>query len=127
MEECQKLEYKAQGQKARIRKLEEESQTHRQQLKIVLEKSETDDALIDGLRREIQRLKDNAHTSARKETGVIEAKVNAAVRQSNTMASSAAEAEVARLKRLVVQQSNQLSTQDSVISELRAGRRPGGF
>lgn len=122
MEECQRLETKAQGQKARIRKLEEESQTHRQQLKIVLEKSETDDQLILGLRREMQRLKDVSSTNARKESGLMEAKVHAAVRQNSIAASSAAEAEITRLKRLVTQQANQLSTQAEVISELRARR-----
>ena len=123
MEECQRLETKAQGQKARIRKLEEESQTHRQQLKIVLEKSETDDQLIVGLRREIQRLKDMASANIRKESGVMEAKVHAALRQNSTAATSASDAEIARLKRLVTHQANQLSTQAEVISELRAARR----
>ena len=113
-----KLEAKSQGQKARIRKMEEESQTHRQQLKIVLDKSETDDQLISALRREIARLQQQTSVSARKD----EARMDVAVRQAGAMASTAAEAEIARLKRQVLSQRQQLETQDARIRELTMRR-----
>lgn len=116
IEDYQKLEAKSQGQKARVRKLEEESQTHRQQLKIVLDKSETDDQLIGALRREVQRLKENSTANARKD----DSRLDVAVRQSAINAASSSEAEIARLKRQLAVQSAQLQTQDQVIREIRS-------
>jgi len=118
MEECQRQEAKAQGQKARVRKLEEEAATHRQQLKIVLDKSETDDQLISALRREVQRLQSGSVAQSKSS----EAKNEVAIRQAGALATEAANAEISRLKRTIAQQSAQLATQDQRLRELQPRR-----
>jgi hypothetical protein len=118
MEECQRQEAKAQGQKARVRKLEEEAATHRQQLKIVLDKSETDDQLISALRREVQRLQSGSVAQSKNN----EIKNEVAIRQAGVLATDAANAEISRLKRTIAQQSAQLATQDQRLRELQPRR-----
>jgi len=120
-EEYQQLEIKMQGQKARVRTLEGEAQMHKQQIKIVLEKSETDDQLIQEMRKEIERLKEKQHAYDRREEA-FEQKMAAAVKKAQSQvvtATSAEQSEILRLRRLTKQQADQLSTQDSVIRSLR--------
>jgi len=118
IDDHQKLEVKYQGQRARIRKMEEDAQTHRQQLKIVLDKSSTDDELIGALRREITRLQQNSSAASRQDM----AKFDVAVRNAGVAATSAAESEISRLKRQLQTQSDQLATQAQRIRELTARR-----
>ena len=119
IDEYQKLEAKSQGQKARIRKMEEDSHTHRSQLKIVLDKSETDDQLIGALRREVTRLQQASSIASRKDDADMAVKV----RQAGAVAVTAAEGEITRLKRQIVQQAAQLESQNQRIRELQSMRR----
>ena len=118
LEDYQKLDAKSQGQKARIRKMEEEAQTHRSQLKIVLDKSETDDQLISALRRQVTMLQQSTSTSSRKD----EARMEVAVRQAGALATSAADTEIARLRRQIQAQREQIQTQDARLRELTMRR-----
>jgi hypothetical protein len=118
IDDHQKLEVKYQGQRARIRKMEEDAQTHRQQLKIVLDKSSTDDELIGALRREISRLQQSSTASSRQDM----AKFDVAVRNAGVAATTAAESEISRLKRQLQTQSDQLATQAQRIRELTSRR-----
>jgi hypothetical protein len=63
------LSDKHNGTKARVRTLEAEAGQHKQQMRIVIDKSETDDQLVHALKSEIARLKaggagNNKHSAA---------------------------------------------------------------
>jgi len=123
-EECQQLETKCQGQKARIKNLEQDSGKQKQQLKILIEKTETDDQLITALREELQRMRQSAvHASKQARLQEQNAVIVHQARPGGGVAPAAAnpgmEAEIQRLTRLCKQQAAQLSTQDDIIKGLR--------
>lgn len=134
-EQCQALETKQRAHKARIRTLENEVSKHKQQLQILIEKTENDDELISALQEENFRLKDQlkARTSAveegsQKKDGGLKASSLLASRESRAKEDQAAAEisqnllELQRLRRLCKQQAEQLNTQDDIIRQLRAGR-----
>lgn len=57
IEECKNLEAKNKAQKARISTLEDSSVKQKQQLKLLVDKSDTDDQLIQALTQELQQLR----------------------------------------------------------------------
>ncbi len=124
-EQHDKLVEKHSGAKARVRTLESDAAKHKQQLQIILDKTETDDKLIEALKAEVNRLKS---IDVRSSTGVrgpgVEERVQRAAKEAASMATSHAEGELARLRRLTKQQSEQLATQEALIKELR-GRGKG--
>jgi hypothetical protein len=63
-QENQRLESKNLALKSRIHNLESDAQRYKEQMKVILEKSSTDDQLIDGLRSEIEKLKQQIKTKA---------------------------------------------------------------
>lgn len=125
MEQNQALEKKNNGTKARVQVLENEMRKLRESLQVALDKSNTDDQLVDALRDEIQRLQGRLRT--------VEENANIAVRKvqqmnrgevSGTLSESAAkeqqyQAEIQRLQRLNKNQSEQLDSQDVTIRQLR--------
>lgn len=118
------LESKHHGAKARIRTMEAEAQQHRQQIKIVIDKTENDDKLIQVLKDEIQRLKDaSVRQSMERRGDDVEIKIQKASKAAAAVATKHADSELTRLRRLTKQQSEQLATQDGIIRELRATNR----
>ena len=121
IKENQQMDVKLQGCKARIRNLESDLQTQKQQLKLVLNAKDGDDELIDALQLEIKRLQDAAVANARNPGNRAEAA--AAVVFAGTAASATKldqlTNEITRLKRLCKQQQEQINTQDEVIRALR--------
>lgn len=118
MLENQALEVKANGHKARIKNLESDTIKFKQQVRVMIEKTETDDQLISALREELDRLRGQltlVKSVAHKEK---EESVSRVKTLHNTTSSSG-ELELKRLQRLVQQQAAQLSTQEEVIRELR--------
>jgi len=119
-DEYNALASKHQGAKARVRTLEAESQQHRQQIKFVIGKTETDDKLISALKSEIVRLKELAQKTAMERRGdAVETRIERASKQAASVATKQQESELNRLRRLAKQQAEQLATQDQVIKELR--------
>jgi hypothetical protein len=57
LEECKNLEAKNKAQKARISTLEDSTVKQKQQLKVLVDKSDTDDQLIQALTQELQQLR----------------------------------------------------------------------
>ena len=112
------------GVKARVRTLEAEAAQHKQQMRIVIDKSETDDQLVHALKTEITRLKTlgtrgtNPATIQANES--IESRLQKATKEAVATATANIESELTRLRRLTKQQAEQLATQESVIKELRA-------
>lgn len=126
-DECQRLEAKMNGQRARIRTLESEALLHKQQLKIVLDKSGTDDQLVQALRGEIERLKQQLGNERRSDVSTKLAVVSKSAASSSAAISGTEKSvqfELDRLRRLCKQQAEQLSTQDAVIRSLRKGDLP---
>lgn len=118
------LDSKHQGAKARIRTMEAEAQQHRTQIKIVIDKTENDDKLIQVLKSEIQRLKDDSIRQSMERRGDdVEAKIQKASKAAAAVATKHADSELTRLRRLTKQQSEQLATQDDIIRELRKNTR----
>jgi len=120
----QQLQARASGHRARIRTMEADAALHRQQLGVVLDKSETDDQLVQALKQEVQRLKEQAQQQAqgRREDG-FEVKLQAATRSAVATATKNIDTELQRLRRLCKQQADQLTTQDQIIKELRMSGR----
>lgn len=56
-EEAEQLKNRVNKYKARVRALESDSATHKQQLKVLVEKTESDDILIEALQEEMQSLR----------------------------------------------------------------------
>ena len=139
-EQHNKLLEKHQGAKARVRTLENDAAKHKQQIKIILDKTETDDHLITALKDEIHRLKtvevrnsqfaaggSSSSSSSASGRGVsVEERVQKAAKEAASMATSHAEGELTRLRRLTKQQAEQLATQEQLIKELRRDGK-GGF
>ena len=113
--ENQFLDTKLQGAKARIRNLEGDIQTQKQQLKMVLKAKDGDDDLIDALQLEIKRLQEASRESERHHRAPLQATA------SGTSEHHAAE--LSRLQRLCKQQQEQINTQDEVIRSLRNSKR----
>ena len=105
------LDSRVKGYKARITTLENEVNQFKQQMQVLINKSNTDDQFIDALKEEMYRLKsvvnsNNLRLNNNNNTHAIESGGNDAQ-------------ELIRLKRLCKQQSEQLNTQDDLIHELR--------
>jgi predicted nuclease with TOPRIM domain len=118
VKENHQLEVKLQGTKARIRNLETDVQTQKQQLKMLLSAKDGDDELIDALQTEVKRLQDTAValTKSNRHTTTTAA---AASTTAQTPPVDHLHSEITRLKRLCKQQQEQLSTQEDTIRTLR--------
>ena len=127
IKENQQMDVKLQGCKARIRNLESDLQTQKQQLKLVLNAKDGDDELIDALQLEIKRLQDAAVANARNPGNRAAAAKAAEVVFAGSSAAAANQDlltnEITRLKRLCKQQQEQINTQDEVIRALRNSAR----
>ena len=125
-EKHEKLVEKYNGSKARVRTLESDAAKHKQQLKIILDKSENDDKLIEALKTEVQRLKAIEVRSSKGSGGPnVDERVQRAAKEAASMATSHMDGELTRLRRLVKQQGEQLATQEELIKELRKEGRSG--
>ncbi len=118
LKENQFLDTKLQGAKARIRNLEGDIQTQKQQLKMVLKAKDGDDDLIDALQLEIKRLQEASRDAEAQ--GRLH---NRAPVQAISSGSEHHAAELTRLQRLCKQQQEQINTQDEVIRGLRNSKR----
>jgi len=56
-ERCEALEKKNVATKARVKVLEADALRHREQLKTLIEKTDSDDQLVAALRQEVERLR----------------------------------------------------------------------
>ncbi len=123
-ESNQVLETKVTAQKARIKNLETDVLKYKNQMKIIIEKTETDDQLIQALRAELERLRNSISASKsqaykQKEDDKLKTKtlntgiVTSATDQALNIS------EIQRLQRLCKAQANQITTQEDVIKELR--------
>jgi chromosome segregation ATPase len=131
-EECSQLQNRVQKYKARVRALESDAATHKQQLRVLVEKTESDDILVEALQEEIQSLRQQNEEHRRKiltqqqqlsqSTMVRTMRLNEATGGMVQVDSSreASEGEMLRLKRLCKQQAAQLETQENLIQQLRA-------
>jgi chromosome segregation ATPase len=131
-EECSQLQNRVQKYKARVRALESDAATHKQQLKVLVEKTEGDDILVEALQEEIQSLRQqnddykkkilNQQQQLSQSTMVRTMRLNEATGGMVPVNSSqeGTEAEMIRLKRLCKQQAAQLETQENLIQQLRS-------
>jgi chromosome segregation ATPase len=142
-ERCAELESKQKANKARIKNLETECLKQKNQLQIIIDKSQGDDELLEAFREESEKLKRQlAELVAEKRATLRNAKDNSTLTQSrinpdgtitqsripnpqnNNLSgrkdeSSPNEIELQRLRRLCKQQAEQLETQDRIIQNLR--------
>lgn len=125
MEQNQALEKKNNGTKARVQVLENELRKLRESLQVALDKSSTDDQLVDALRDEIQRLQgrlrtveENANIALRKAQQMNRGEVTSTPSES-AVKEQQYQAEIQRLQRLNKNQSEQLDSQDVTIRQLR--------
>lgn len=112
------------GVRARVRTLEAEASQHKQQMRIVIDKSETDDQLVNALKSEITRLKTvgarGSNPATIQANEAMEARLKKATKEATSAATANMDNEVTRLRRLSKQQAEQLATQESLIKELRS-------
>ena len=130
-EECSQLQNRVQKYKARVRALESDASTHKQQLRVLVEKTESDDILVEALQEEIQSLRSQNDDYKKKiltqqqqisqSTMVRTMRLNEATGAMVPVSHSqeGTEAEMVRLKRLCKQQAAQLETQENLIQQLR--------
>lgn len=111
------------GVKARVRTLEAEASQHKQQMRIVIDKSETDDQLVNALKNEITRLKTVGTRGAAslQANDAAEARLQKATKEAAAAATANMDTELMRLRRLTKQQAEQLATQEQLIKEFRSG------
>jgi predicted nuclease with TOPRIM domain len=139
-EHCEQLEGKQRALRARIRTLESDCERSKQQVQVLLQKNNTDDQLIDALKKELGNVRNHSQSTTMKsrmtnETAkhVVRRVGNHSVGSGNTFGGgsirtggnitedeSSETAELHRLRRLCRQQAEQLTTQDEVIKRLRA-------
>lgn len=120
----------------RVKALEGDGIKFREQLKTLIEKTDSDDQLIQALRQEIERLR-TQNKKAAADTKLLQETHNSTTRSmkitaggkvsttvsgfgGNTGESELAEAELRRLTRMCAQQAQQLSTQEDIIKSLRS-------
>lgn len=110
------------GVKARVRTLETEAAQHKQQMRIVIDKSETDDQLVNALKSEITRLKTVGTRGAAslQANDAMEARLQKATKEAAAAATANMDTELMRLRRLTKQQAEQLATQEQLIKEFRS-------
>lgn len=110
------------GVKARVRTLETEAAQHKQQMRIVIDKSETDDQLVNALKNEITRLKTVGTRGAAslQANDAMEARLQKATKEAAAAATANMDTELMRLRRLTKQQAEQLATQEQLIKEFRS-------
>lgn len=140
-ERCTELENKVKGSKARIKNLENECLKQKSQLQVMVEKSTSDDELLDAFKEEMEKLQGQIsalqaekRASIDKATGLArdQTMVRARLNGDGTMTASRvpvalesdaqSEIELQRLRRLCKQQAEQLATQDKIIQQLRASQ-----
>eukprot|EP01038_Epipyxis_sp_PR26KG_P011927 gene11927-15961_t len=125
MDDKQKLESKCTAQKARIQILENECKKTKENVQILLDKSETDDQLVEALRQEITRLKAQLMKSKIDQTKYIEnneirqVTIGTRLQQMDINNDSQNQNELLRLKRLCKNQQEQLDSQDLTIRNLK--------
>lgn len=125
MEEAAKLRDRLDGSRARIQTLTAEGSKLKESLKVMIEKTESDDQLIDALKEEVQFYKQEAvklQTRLEREELQSKTRVEFAKQSDVTPAGGASDAELSRLRRLCKQQGDQLNTQDEVIRKLKSQR-----
>lgn len=125
-EQCQVLETKQKSLKARIRTLENDGAKYKQQMQLLIDKTGTDDQLIEALREENARLS-NALKQKASSSGAPSPPKQSILSRQGIDEQTAAEVsknlqELQRLRRLCKQQAEQLNTQDDIIRQLRAGK-----
>ena len=123
-ESNQVLETKVTAQKARIKNLETDVLKYKNQMKIIIEKTETDDQLIQALRAELERLRNSISASKsqaykQKEDDKSKTKTLNTGIVTSTTDQALNISEIQRLQRLCKAQANQITTQEDVIKELR--------
>lgn len=131
------LEGKVTSYKARIRNIEGELQKFKQHIQVVLEKTDSDDQLVEALRNEVQRLKELLRNQQQAAAAAAnDAHIKTAFVHANTMNISnngdrdnndlgevnRLRADLLRLERICKTQAEQLTTQDFVIKELRKNK-----
>lgn len=135
--------------KSRIKILENDSKQQKESMKILIDKTDSDDQLVEMLKAEIQRLKETVKTltvqakktkmeseqaaSSRNQVvgprgGVGAGAGNGGLQQKSRMVmdKDSLEMELSRVKRLLDQQASQLDTQDEVIRKLRQSEASNG-
>ena len=129
IEECKSLESKNKAQKARITTLEDSTVKQKQQLKVLVDKSDTDDQLIQALSQELQQLRKQINTLSAKNDRHISSQdqkvkvvgTGGSIKTANPSNDvSVNKMEIERLQRLCNQQASQLNVQENVIRDLRA-------
>lgn len=133
-QEVSQLSQKVERGKARVRALESDAATHKTQLKVLMEKTDSDDSLIEALTEELKKVTRDATEYEKKyKDAVMNASGMRPMREvvavkgarggSQQVELSSGQdpaAELARLRRLVTQQGAQLETQETIIRQLRA-------
>ena len=117
----QQLETKNRALKSRIQNLENDALRYKEQIRIVIEKSNSDDQLIDSLREEVEKLKQQVKlkAAAAAASGGPQKQALAMV-PARTQQDPDTAIELQRLKRLCKQQAEQLATQEEMIKQLRS-------
>lgn len=144
LSENEAIAKKAAALKSRIRNLESEQGKHKEQMKVLLDKTDSDDQLVELLKAEIARLKEqlrqvsealkakkaenDSFVTSRIQHVAAGAGSKQGAGQKVRMVSNtdALEQELTRVKRLADQQSARLDTQDEVIRNLRTNGPGGG-
>lgn len=145
MEENESMQKKATALKSRIKILENDSKTQKESMKVLIDKTDSDDQLVELLKAEIARLKENVKSlsmqlkqqkqdaAAEKQSRMQHVNTKKGLGQGGgqksrmVMDQDSLELELQRVKRLLDQQASQLDTQDEVIRKLRSDSKvPGG-
>lgn len=129
---CDALEKQKSASKARIKSLESENSRQREQMKTLIEKTDSDDQLVNALRQELDRLKVASRKAIQdvriqaQETVPKSVRVDSDGKTHNSSSPlmskfnpNPLDSEVKRLTRLNQTQADQMKTQEDVIKGLR--------
>jgi hypothetical protein len=116
----QQLETKNRALKSRIQNLENDALRYKEQIRIVIEKSNSDDQLIDSLREEVEKLKQQVKLKAAAAAAGGGPQKQALAMVPARQQDPDTAIELQRLKRLCKQQAEQLATQEEMIKQLRS-------
>ena len=109
---------KMEAARARARVIENENARQREQVKVLIGKGDTDNDLIDALRDEVQKLRQQLHEKSRKTDA--HATHELAKQLTSEGANAPPDSELARLRRENKRQQEQLERQERMLRDLRA-------
>lgn len=117
--ELQDLKFKADGTAARKSVLEKEVGGLKEKLGVLLQKTETDDRLIEALRGELRSLRGSSAAGSRAPSAAAPGAAGGGGGPSAAAVGVELQQEVVRLRRAVAEQAEQISRQEAIIHALQ--------